>query len=458
MSKSTGNYLTLSDALQKFSADGMRFSLADAGDSIEDANFVEKMADAGLLRLYAFLDWVKEVLSTKDTFRSGPASEYTFNDKVFISEMNKAIQSTKEYYQGYLFKEALRSGFFEFQALRDTYREIEIKGMHIDLVLRFIRDQILILSPICPHTCEHIWSLLGEKESILRASWPAGGPVDEMLVQSSLYLQEATHSFRLRLKSAMAPGKGKKVAINPSHGTIWVAKTYPPWQKTVLTTLKQMYEEKNEMPDNKIIAGALQPKPELKKYSKKIMPFVQIIKESFSKDGMKALNLTTEYNEMDILQVNLKYLISTLELEGIEIKFSDLAEDKVKEECCPGKPFMTFTEQASVKVRFVNPQPYSGLFELLVPIYEGDETCKIANRIAKLERSKIKDAANVRLLRYENTESGHRMIPDIDNPEQGKLQINDTAIFHIDTDNQTVTIQENGKQISTGYQLVYIVS
>lgn len=49
MSKSDGNFMTLEEAVSKFSADGMRFCLADAGDSIEDANFVENMADAGIL-------------------------------------------------------------------------------------------------------------------------------------------------------------------------------------------------------------------------------------------------------------------------------------------------------------------------------------------------------------------------------------------------------------------------
>lgn len=48
MSKSDGNFLTLTEAVQKFSADGMRLCLADAGDSIEDANFVESMADSGM--------------------------------------------------------------------------------------------------------------------------------------------------------------------------------------------------------------------------------------------------------------------------------------------------------------------------------------------------------------------------------------------------------------------------
>lgn len=47
MSKSEGNFLTLTEAVRKFSADGMRFCLADSGDSVEDANFVESMADAG---------------------------------------------------------------------------------------------------------------------------------------------------------------------------------------------------------------------------------------------------------------------------------------------------------------------------------------------------------------------------------------------------------------------------
>ncbi|XP_031558040.1 leucine--tRNA ligase, cytoplasmic-like [Actinia tenebrosa] len=81
MSKSTGNFLTLRQALDKFSADGMRLTLADAGDTIEDANFVEKMADAGILRLYTFHEWIKEILEAKDSLRTGDAS--SFNDRVF---------------------------------------------------------------------------------------------------------------------------------------------------------------------------------------------------------------------------------------------------------------------------------------------------------------------------------------------------------------------------------------
>jgi leucyl-tRNA synthetase len=81
MSKSTGNFLTLTDAISKYSADGMRLCLADAGDSVEDANFVEATAEAGLLRLYAFVDWIKETLTNKDSLRI--TGDLTYADLVF---------------------------------------------------------------------------------------------------------------------------------------------------------------------------------------------------------------------------------------------------------------------------------------------------------------------------------------------------------------------------------------
>lgn len=106
MSKSDGNFLTLNEAIAKFSADGTRLCLADAGDSIEDANFVEATADAGILRLYTFISWVEEMIESKLCLRTGPAD--TFNDKVFLSELNLKTKQTEEAYEKMMFKDALR--------------------------------------------------------------------------------------------------------------------------------------------------------------------------------------------------------------------------------------------------------------------------------------------------------------------------------------------------------------
>lgn len=95
---------------------GMRLALADSGDSaVEDANFQEAVAEAGILRLYTFLEWTKETLEKQDTFRTGPCD--TFNDKVFASEINKAILDTEKQYDRMMFKEALRTGFYELQVI-----------------------------------------------------------------------------------------------------------------------------------------------------------------------------------------------------------------------------------------------------------------------------------------------------------------------------------------------------
>jgi len=57
---------------------------------------------------------------------------------------------------------------------------------------------------------------------------------------------DAAHSFRIFLKNYMAPKKSKTKndvtnIEKPRQGTIWVAKTYPPWQSVILTTMKEMY-------------------------------------------------------------------------------------------------------------------------------------------------------------------------------------------------------------------------
>jgi leucyl-tRNA synthetase len=182
MSKSDGNFLTLYEAVEKFSADGTRLCLADSGDSVEDANFVESTADAGILRLYTFIEWVKEMINSKMLFRTGKKD--SFYDRVFISETNFLIKETDENFNKMLFKEALRTGLFEFQKARDTYRELcGGNQMHVDLVFEFIERQALLMAPICPHIAEHIWELLGKKESILNARWPVAGPIDEKLNQ-----------------------------------------------------------------------------------------------------------------------------------------------------------------------------------------------------------------------------------------------------------------------------------
>ncbi|WAQ98789.1 SYLC-like protein [Mya arenaria] len=199
---------------------------------------------------HLLLNSEKEMITMRPALRTG---EFTSNDRVFDSEINICIE-----------------------AMRDKYREVEVEGMHVDLVFRYIT-----------------------RESIMRASWPTVGPYDKVLVQSSEYLMDSAHDFRKRKLAYLNVGKGKKEVPAPTHATVYIAKSYPPWQHTILTTLREMYEANKGFPENKQIAAALGKIADLKKYMKKTMPFVMVAKENFQKHGLAALNLTTQFDEMD---------------------------------------------------------------------------------------------------------------------------------------------------------------
>jgi leucyl-tRNA synthetase len=62
MSKSTGNFLTLSDCIKQFGVDATRLTLADAGDGLDDANFETDFANASIMKLSVFEKWIQDNL------------------------------------------------------------------------------------------------------------------------------------------------------------------------------------------------------------------------------------------------------------------------------------------------------------------------------------------------------------------------------------------------------------
>jgi len=58
-------------------------------------------------------------------------------------------------------------------------------------------------------------------------------------------------------------------------------------------------------------------------------------------------------------------------------------DDRIKEDCVPGAPHVTFYHQPGVPVQFVNPQAHNGLFEVQLSVREGDTPAKLAVRLLK---------------------------------------------------------------------------
>jgi leucyl-tRNA synthetase len=344
MSKSEGNFLTLADGLQQYSADGIRFALADAGDSMDDANFVSNTANHAVLRLYSQYEWIKETLESIDSLRDG--EPHTFFDLVFQNEIDLAIKLTDENYEHMKFRDALRTGFFDLQTARDNYRVGE-KSMNKKLILDFIRVQTILLSPICPHFCEFVWKkLLGNSTSIRNTPWPTpiSGEIDHLLLHKNQFLQECLHKFRLNAES-MRPQY-----VDVETGYVYVSNTYPHWHRVAIEALQQVYDkEANKFPEDykQKLANIFKGNNEIKKDMNKIMSLVAVMPERIKTEGEKALSLAIAFDEAEVLgRDGRQLLMDSLGLKTVHIYLaSDESAPDVegkKSHAVPGKPIFTF--------------------------------------------------------------------------------------------------------------------
>lgn len=96
MSKSTGNFLTLSDAVKKYGADASRIALADAGDGVEDANFEETVANSSILRLFTLKEWCEEIVKD-ESLRTGDTDG--FWDDLFDNDLKVLVGAARSHYE-----------------------------------------------------------------------------------------------------------------------------------------------------------------------------------------------------------------------------------------------------------------------------------------------------------------------------------------------------------------------
>ena len=79
--------------------------------------------------------------------RDDAEESYTYHDRIFANELNHLVHTSNTNYEQMLFREAVKTGFYDLQAARDRYRDLTAAGggMNWGLVLRFIEARHAIM-------------------------------------------------------------------------------------------------------------------------------------------------------------------------------------------------------------------------------------------------------------------------------------------------------------------------
>ncbi|ORD99735.1 SYLC [Hepatospora eriocheir] len=165
MSKSEGNFLTVENALIKYGSSSCRMCLADCGDTNEDANFVENIADLFVLKLYRLTKIIESIeVSDKDNNEVN-VSESTDNNEVDVSELiliNRiylnSIETLKSY-ESINFKDVIKYGFYENLSAIENYEIMSNKINH-QLINYSYRTLIQLMYPVIPSLSRYLLQLM----------------------------------------------------------------------------------------------------------------------------------------------------------------------------------------------------------------------------------------------------------------------------------------------------------
>ncbi|KAI3378192.1 hypothetical protein SNEBB_004661 [Seison nebaliae] len=431
MSKSTGNFLTLRQSIERYSADATRLCLADAGDGIEDANFRFDSAELIMLRLYTLIEWsewimekitvlkkegIEKTIGMKplnDNLRLN-SDEETFHDKVFQNEMDMLINKTKIAFDTFMFRDAIKYGFFQFQSARDKYREVSQQsniGMRFDLLLKFIRLQALLITPICSHMAEFLWKLLGNSSFIVDEPFPEIRQFDNSILSAASFLSDVIHDYRLKYQNFINPPKQNRSPISMNdlqNCEIEVAKGRPEWQDVVLNLLKVQLKKTGELPKMKELSKMLMSMKELKEFKKKLMPFADFCRKEMEEFGIDACDL--KFNEKEILEENRNYIMTIIP----EISKLSIIESTDFKSCEPGKPKILFnTKIIDNYLNFILTSTVISSSVMvnseIIELYKNDDfislRCRIKNRILRNKQG------NIRIFFHSNGYCGTRKVP-----------------------------------------------
>ena len=238
MSKSKGNFRTLKETVDQYTSDAARLALADAGDSLDDPNFVTNNLPSIISKLGQIIDFCEDFVSSRQKMRDGKRNLF---DKIFDNHISHSIVECEKAYTNMQFRNVLHCMFFDLTNARDEWKlYCGAEGLHHDIARRYVEVQAKLLCPIAPHTAEHIYQNCvevypGKLPSIqsFGVQWPDAPKVSLALQLTQKLLQDTLCDIRGNLVKAVK----KRPKINAVR--IFASSCYTSWQRHALTVVSK---------------------------------------------------------------------------------------------------------------------------------------------------------------------------------------------------------------------------
>lgn len=161
MSKSRGNIVDPDSMIQRYGADALRLFILFAAPPEAELEW----DDRGMEGALRFLNRVWRI---QDNLKSEASQDV-------LKALHKTIKKVTEDYESFKFNTAIAS---MMELVNAIYQGAADRNVFSTLVI--------LLAPIAPHFCEELWQIMGNKESVAAAPWPAYD--EKMLVEDTVVI------------------------------------------------------------------------------------------------------------------------------------------------------------------------------------------------------------------------------------------------------------------------------
>ena len=244
MSKNTGNFITMRDAINKFGPSATRLALSD-GDGLDDANFSVEYANVCMNKLANEAEWICNMIDTiKIVLKSEQKQkELSFWDKVFDNQINMCNHNAYNAFTESRFRKAITDGFYQMLRCRDQYLNMSsnnINDFNTCVIKKFVDTLLIMIYPICP---KWVTDICEKTEYNLVLKWNEPDNIDYRLTYCSDLINNAA--------TLCNKSKNKKITVFKKFSEsenqvfdIYKTKNNQSWNEFMSKTLKTV-DKKN---------------------------------------------------------------------------------------------------------------------------------------------------------------------------------------------------------------------